>query len=142
MSVDEKRKLTLHRVTVAGDVGPIFNMSGAESQVQGSVIDGYSTMAGLAVDFSHGRIKESNFHEYPLLRVHMAPKIDVHFLQSDHPPTGLGEPALPPLAAAISTITLPRFILATISAVIRIGAARPGINAVVMRMSISGVQLA
>ncbi|MEH6609758.1 MAG: molybdopterin cofactor-binding domain-containing protein [Halioglobus sp.] len=102
VSVDEKRKVTLHRVTVAGDVGPIINMSGAENQVQGSVIDGYSTMAGLAVDFSSGRIKESNFHEYPLLRVHMAPKIDVHFVQSDHPPTGLGEPALPPLAAAVT----------------------------------------
>ncbi|MFT6958131.1 MAG: isoquinoline 1-oxidoreductase beta subunit [Halieaceae bacterium] len=102
VSVDEKRKLTLHRVTVAADVGPIINMSGAENQVQGSVIDGYSAMAAQAVNFSRGRIKESNFHDYPLLRVHMAPKIDVHFLQSDHPPTGLGEPALPPLAAAVT----------------------------------------
>jgi isoquinoline 1-oxidoreductase beta subunit len=102
VSVDEKRKLTLHRVTVAGDIGPVINMSGAESQVQGSVIDGYSTMAGLALDFSRGRIKESNFHEYPLLRMPVAPKIDVHFLQSDHSPTGVGEPALPPLAPAVT----------------------------------------
>lgn len=102
VSAGGKRKLTLHRVTVAADVGPIINLSGAENQVQGSVIDGYSTMAGLEVDFSRGRIKESNFHEYPLLRVSMAPKIDVHFLQSANPPTGLGEPALPPLAAAVT----------------------------------------
>ncbi len=101
VSVDDTRKVTLHRVTVAGDIGPIVNLSGAENQVQGSVIDGYSTMAGLALDISEGRVKQSNFHDYPLLRVHQAPQIDVHFLQSQNPPTGAGEPALPPLAPAV-----------------------------------------
>ncbi len=102
VSVDTDRKVTLHRVTVVGDVGPIVNLSGAENQVQGSVIDGYSTMAGLALDIEKGRVRQSNFHDYPLLRVNRAPQIDVHFLQSANSPTGTGEPALPPLAPAVT----------------------------------------
>jgi isoquinoline 1-oxidoreductase beta subunit len=101
VSVDKNRKLTLHRVTVAADVGPIVNPSGAENQVEGSVIDGFSTMMGLALSIEDGQVKESNFHEYRPLRMPNAPRIDIHFLASDYPPTGLGEPALPPLAPAV-----------------------------------------
>jgi len=101
VSVDDQRRLTVHRVTVAGDVGPIVNMSGAENQVEGAVIDGLSTMLGLQVTHENGRVKESNFDRYPILDIAPAPPVDVHFIQSDFPPTGLGEPALPPLAPAV-----------------------------------------
>ncbi len=101
VSVDDKKKLTVHKVTVAGDVGPILNLSGAENQCQGAVIDGLSTMFGLAVSIENGRVQESNFHEYPILRIGSAPQVDVHFIESDFPPTGLGEPALPPVAPAV-----------------------------------------
>jgi isoquinoline 1-oxidoreductase beta subunit len=101
LSVDRNRKLTVHRITVAGDVGPIVNMSGAEAQAQGAVIDGFSTMLGLAVTMERGRIEQANFDRYPLLRMPKAPPVEVHFIQSDFAPTGLGEPALPPLAPAV-----------------------------------------
>ena len=101
VSVDDSKRLTVHRVTVAGDVGPIVNLSGAENQCQGAVIDGLSTMLGLEITLEQGRVQESNFAQYPMLRIAATPQIDVHFIQSDFPPTGLGEPALPPLAAAI-----------------------------------------
>lgn len=101
VSVDENRRVTIHKVTVAGDVGPIVNMSGAENQCQGAVMDGLSTMLGLAITIENGRVQESNFHQYPLMRMNTAPVVDVHFIQSDFPPTGLGEPALPPLAPAV-----------------------------------------
>ena len=101
VSVDANRKLTVHRVTVVGDVGPIINRSGAENQCQGSVMDGLSTMLGLEITVENGRVQESNFHQYPLLRMSNAPVVDVHFIESDFPPTGLGEPALPPLAPAV-----------------------------------------
>jgi isoquinoline 1-oxidoreductase subunit beta len=101
VSVDANRKLTLHRVTVAGDVGPIVNLSGAENQVEGSIVDGYSTALGLQISIENGRIQETNFDRYPLLRIAHAPQIDVHFIQSEFPPTGVGEPALPPIAPAI-----------------------------------------
>lgn len=101
VSVDAKRKIKVHKVTVAADVGPIINMSGAENQCQGAVMDGLSTMLGLAVTMENGRMQQSNFHQYPLMRMSSAPQVDVHFIQSDFAPTGLGEPALPPLAPAV-----------------------------------------
>jgi isoquinoline 1-oxidoreductase beta subunit len=101
VSVDADRKLTLHKVTVAGDIGPVVNLSGAENQVEGSVVDGFSTALGLALSFENGRIQETNFDRYPLLRIPHAPAVDVHFIQSDFSPTGVGEPALPPVAPAI-----------------------------------------
>lgn len=101
VSVDANRKITVHRVTAAADVGPIINLSGAENQVQGSVVDGLSTMLGQAVTFEKGRVEQSNFDTYEILRMADAPAVDVHFIESDYAPTGLGEPALPPLAPAV-----------------------------------------
>jgi len=101
VSVGASTKLTVHKVTVAADVGPIVNLSGAENQCQGAVIDGFSTMLGLELSIENGRVQESNFDQYPLLQLAHAPEVEVHFIQSDFPPTGLGEPALPPAAPAI-----------------------------------------
>ena len=58
-------------------------------------------MAAQEINLENGRVRESNFGLYPLLRMNQAPEIDVHFIQSDFSPTGLGEPALPPAAPAI-----------------------------------------
>ena len=102
LSVDADKKITVHRVTVAADVGPIINLSGAENQCAGGVVDGLSTMMGLELSIENGRVQESNFDRYPMLRIDKAPPVDVHFIQSgDFPPSGLGEPALPPLAPAV-----------------------------------------
>ena len=101
VSVDDKKKLTVHRITVAADIGPVVNLSGAEAQCQGAALDGLSTMVGHQIDIEQGRIKQLNFADYPLLRMRSAPPVDVHFIQSYFSPTGMGEPALPPIAAAI-----------------------------------------
>jgi isoquinoline 1-oxidoreductase beta subunit len=101
VSVDANKRIRLHRMVVAGDIGPIVNMSGANNQCEGGVIDGYSTMLGLAITMENGRVEQSNFHQYPILRITDHPKVETHFIQSDNPPTGVGEPALPPVAPAI-----------------------------------------
>jgi len=101
VSVDANRRVTVHKITVAADVGPVINMSGAETQVQGAVIDGLSTMLGLEITMEQGRIQQANFNDYPILRMAHAPQVEAHFIQSDFPPTGLGEPALPPVAPAV-----------------------------------------
>jgi len=101
LSVDAHRKITLHKVVVAGDIGPIVNLSGAENQVQGAVIDGFSTMLGLELSIENGRIQETNFDRYPILRMRDAPPVEAHFVKSDFSPTGVGEPSLPPLAPAV-----------------------------------------
>ena len=102
VSVDENKKLRVHRVVVASDIGPIINMSGANNQCEGAVVDGFSTMLGLEITMENGLIEQQNFHQYPLLRIANHPKVEVHFIQSDNPPTGVGEPALPPVAPAIT----------------------------------------
>lgn len=103
VTVSKAGKVKVDRVVVAVDVGPtIINPSGAENQVEGSVIDGLSTLMFPELDLENGRIVQSNFHDYQLLRIGDAPsKIEMHFVKSDHPVTGLGEPPLPPLAPAV-----------------------------------------
>ena len=103
VTVSKDGKLTVDRVVVVSDIGAqIVNLSGAENQVQGSVIDGLSTLMFPELDIQHGRVVQGNFNEYPLLRMPDTPrKIEVHFLKTDFPVTGLGEPALPPLAPAV-----------------------------------------
>jgi isoquinoline 1-oxidoreductase subunit beta len=101
VSVTENRRLTVHEVTVACDVGPILNRSGAENQSEGSVIDGLSTLLGQKLTHENGRVQERNLDRYPLLRINQAPRVRTHFIESDYPPTGLGEPVLPPLAPAV-----------------------------------------
>lgn len=103
VSVDRAKRLTIHQVTVAGDIGPIINMSGSLAQCEGAVIDGLSTMFGLEVTMESGRVAQGNFDRYPILRQGMhIPKVESHFIQSAYPPTGIGEPSLPPVAPAIA----------------------------------------
>jgi isoquinoline 1-oxidoreductase beta subunit len=102
VSVDASKKVTVHKVWVVADIGPIVNLSAAENQCQGSVVDALSTAMGLKITFEKGRVEQTNFHEYPIVRIDKAPEIDVHFLSTDYPPTGCGEPAFPPAAPAIA----------------------------------------
>ncbi len=101
VSVAQDGTLKVHRVTVATDVGPIMNLSGAESQVQGSIIDGLGGAWLQEITLENGRVSQGNFDTYPLLRITEAPLVDAHFIESKNPPTGLGEPPLPPLPPAV-----------------------------------------
>lgn len=93
--------LTVRQVTAAVDVGPIINLSGAENQVQGSIIDGMSMAWLQEITHDRGRTVQSNFNDYPLLRSTETPAMSVNFIQSKNPPTGLGEPVYPAVPPAI-----------------------------------------
>lgn len=102
-SLNARNQVVVHDVWVAGDVGAhIINPHGALNQVEGSVIDGLGQALQLAVEIEGGAVKQSNFHNYQLPRMPMTPAIHTEFVLSDNPPTGLGEPALPPVIPALT----------------------------------------
>lgn len=103
LSVDSNKKISVHKVTAVLDIGPVINMSGALKQVEGAVTDGLSSMLALEISMQNGRVQQQNFHQYGILRMRNAPlNIETHFIQSEYDPTGLGEPALPPMMPAVT----------------------------------------
>jgi CO/xanthine dehydrogenase Mo-binding subunit len=91
-----------HRVSSAIDCGRAVNPNGVRAQVEGGVIDGLSAALHAEITVEEGRIMQSNFHDFALLRCSQAPEIAVHIVGSEAAPTGVGEPPYPPVAPAIA----------------------------------------
>jgi len=105
ITVTQGTRIKVEKVYVAGDIGSqIINPMHAEQQVQGSVIDGLAqAMIGQKIQQVDGAVTQKGFGDFPLLRIDAAPaEIEVAFVKTAVPPTGLGEPALPPVIPALA----------------------------------------
>ncbi len=103
VTVTKDGELKVDRFVTGADIGAqVVNLSGAENQVEGSVLDGLCVLKSQEINIERGRVVQGNFNDYPLMRITEAPaKVETYFLSTNYPTTGLGEPALPPVAPAI-----------------------------------------
>jgi isoquinoline 1-oxidoreductase beta subunit len=92
----------VHKVTAAVDCGIAVNPLTVEAQIQSAIAYGMSAALYGRITLKGGRVEQSNFHDYPVLRISEMPECSVHIVPSKEPPTGIGEPGTPPIAPAIA----------------------------------------
>ena len=95
-------RVRVHRVVCAIDCGQYVNPLTIEAQMQGAIVYGLSAALSGQITFKQGRVVQSNFHDYPTLRIDQMPKVEVILVDSDENPGGVGEPGTPPIAPAVA----------------------------------------
>ncbi len=102
VSVDRNNQLRVHRVDCAVDCGQVVNPDTVKAQMEGAVVFGLTAALHGAITVKDGAVEQGNFHDYPMMRMADAPRTNVHIMASDQPPTGIGEPGVPPVAPALA----------------------------------------
>jgi isoquinoline 1-oxidoreductase beta subunit len=92
----------VHRVVAAVDCGMTVNPLTIEHQIESAICYGLSAALYGKITHKDGRVEQSNFHDYPVVRMSEMPKVEVHILPSTEAPGGIGEPGTPPLAPALT----------------------------------------
>jgi isoquinoline 1-oxidoreductase beta subunit len=102
-------EVVVHRVTVAADLGRMVNPDTVEAQIQGSIVFGMSSALMQEITLDKGRVQQTNYNNYPVVRMHEAPQIDIVLVPSTEKPGGIGEPAtalvVPAIANAVAALT-------------------------------------
>jgi len=101
-TVDGKKRPRVHRVVCALDCGTVVHPDGVAQQVESSIVFGLSAALAGRIDIVGGEVQQKNFPDYPLLGMRDAPAVETHWINSTRAPTGMGEPALPPVAPALA----------------------------------------
>ncbi len=100
--VAELKDKAISKIFCSIDCGIIVNPVAAINQAQGGVIDGMGHAMYGELTLKNGKVEQENFHQYKIIRMNEVPEVDVNFIQSENDPTGLGEPTLPPVGAAVA----------------------------------------
>jgi isoquinoline 1-oxidoreductase beta subunit len=101
VSVDAGGNVRVHRVVCAVDCGVVINPDTVEAQIEGGVVFGLTAALKANITVENGRVQQSNFRDYPLLRMDEMPVIEVHIVSSDNLPSGMGEMGVPPTIPAV-----------------------------------------
>ncbi len=102
ISVDSQGKLKIHKVVCAVDCGVVVNPDIVKAQMESGIVFGLVAAFLGEITIKQGRVQQSNFHDYQMLRMADVPPIEVHIVPSTEPPTGVGEPGVPPIAPAVT----------------------------------------
>jgi isoquinoline 1-oxidoreductase beta subunit len=101
VSVESDGTPRVHRVVGAVDCGQVVNPAIIKAQIQGAVVFALSAAVYGEITFHNGQVQQSNFNDYPVVRMEQCPEIEVHIVPSSEPHGGIGEPGVPPLAPAV-----------------------------------------
>jgi len=101
ISVAKDGTVRVHRVVCAVDCGRVINPATVEAQMQGGIVYGLTAALKGGITIDRGRVQQSNFSDYDLLRMNEMPQVEVYIVPSDESPTGCGEPGVPPVAPAV-----------------------------------------
>jgi isoquinoline 1-oxidoreductase beta subunit len=102
VSVTPEGAVRVHRVVCAIDCGRTVNPDTIAAQMESGIAFGLSAALHGAITLKNGRVEQSNFHDYPLLRLNEMPQVEVHIVPSKEKPGGVGEPGVPPIAPAVA----------------------------------------
>ncbi|HET6491252.1 MAG TPA: xanthine dehydrogenase family protein molybdopterin-binding subunit [Syntrophales bacterium] len=102
VSVDDGGKIRVHRVVCAIDCGRVVNPDTIAAQMEGGIVFGVTAALYGAITLKDGRVEQSNFGDYPMLRINEMPAIEVYIVNSEEAPGGVGEPGVPPIAPAVA----------------------------------------
>jgi isoquinoline 1-oxidoreductase beta subunit len=102
VSVTSNGTVQVHRVVCAVDCGTVVNPDTVKAQMEGGVVFGLTAALKAGITIEAGRTQQSNFHDYPLLRMDEMPVVEVHIVPSDERPSGIGEMGVPPIAPAVA----------------------------------------
>ena len=102
VTVQKDGSFKVDRVVCAVDCGVVVNPDVVKAQMEGGI--GYALAAALtgSITLKDGVVEQSNFNDYPVLRINEMPAVEVHIVKSAAAPTGVGEPGVPPLAPALA----------------------------------------
>jgi isoquinoline 1-oxidoreductase/isoquinoline 1-oxidoreductase beta subunit len=98
----EGGRVRVHQVLCVVDCGMAVNPDIVVAQMEGSIMYGLTAALHGNLELRNGEFRESNFHDYPILRMDEAPSVEVVIVDSDEAPSGVGEPGLPPIAPAVA----------------------------------------
>jgi len=102
VSLDDIGKPLVHRVVCAIDCGAAVNPGIIAQQMEGGIVFGLTAALFGQIDIRGGRVRQRNFPDYPLLGLAQTPRIETHIVKSSEPPSGVGEPGVPPIAPAVA----------------------------------------